>query len=123
MPTLRWSDAIAHGNFTEASKFYNELENINKSLLEIDPNAITASPSIDISSQTLLKDIYSTSDETLKNQLIAQANLNQQFNDIRANAPISTPVTPTVPETPAPVEPTPQSQPCLRTNTYTANYP
>jgi hypothetical protein len=100
-------NAIAQGNFTEASKFYNELENINKSLLEIDPNVITASPSIDINSQTLLKDIYSTSDETLKNQLIAQANLNQQFNDIRTNAPILTPVTPTVPETPAPVEPTP----------------
>jgi hypothetical protein len=100
-------NAIAQGNFTEASKFYNELENINKSLLEIDPNVITASPSIDINSQTLLKDIYSTSDETLKNQLIAQANLNQQFNDIRTNAPVLTPVTPTVPETPAPVEPTP----------------
>ena len=100
-------NAIAQGNFTEASKFYNELENINKSLLEIDPNVITASPSIDINSQTLLKDIYSTSDETLKNQLIAQANLNQQFNDIRTNAPVLTPITPTVPETPAPVEPTP----------------
>ena len=100
-------NAIAQGNFTEASKFYNELENINKSLLEIDPNVITASPSIDISAQTLLKDIYSTSDETLKNQLIAQANLNQQFNDIRTNAPVLTPVTPTVPETPAPVEPIP----------------
>jgi hypothetical protein len=100
-------NAIAQGNFTEASKFYNELENINKSLLEIDPNVITASPSIDINSQTLLKDIYSTSDETLKNQLIAQANLNQQFNDIRTNAPVLTPVTPTVPETVAPVEPTP----------------
>jgi hypothetical protein len=99
--------AIAQGNFTEASKFYNELENINKSLLEIDPNAIIAPPSIDVSSQTLLKDIYSTSDETLKNQLISQANLNQQFNDIRANAPIATPATPTVPETTAPVEPTP----------------
>jgi hypothetical protein len=73
---------------------------------------LPVAPSIDISSQTLLKDIYSTADETLKNQLIAQANLNQQFNDIRANAPITTPVTPTVPETPAPeapapVEPTP----------------
>jgi hypothetical protein len=101
-------NAIAQGNFTEASKFYNELENINKSLLEIDPNVITASPSIDINSQTLLKDIYSTSDETLKNQLIAQANLNQQFNDIRTNAPVLTPVTPTVPETPATVEPTPE---------------
>jgi hypothetical protein len=99
--------AIAQGNFTEASKFYNELENINKSLLEIDPNAIIAPPSIDVSSQTLLKDIYSASDETLKNQLISQANLNQQFNDIRANAPIATPATPTVPETTAPVEPTP----------------
>jgi hypothetical protein len=99
-------NAIAQGNFIEASKFYNELENINKSLLEIDPNVITASPSIDINSQTLLKDIYSASDETLKNQLIAQANLNQQFNDIRTNAPVLTPVTPTVPETPAPVEPT-----------------
>jgi hypothetical protein len=104
---FKMTDAIARGNFTEASKFYNDLENINKSLLEIDPNAITVSPSIDISSQTLLKDIYSTADETLKNQLIAQANLNQQFNDIRANAPITTPVIPTVPETPAPVEPTP----------------
>jgi hypothetical protein len=109
---FKMTDAIARGNFTEASKFYNDLENINKSLLEIDPNAITASPSIDVSSQTLLKNIYSTSDETLKNQLIAQANLNQQFNDIRTNAPVSTPVTPTVPETPtpetpAPVEPTP----------------
>jgi hypothetical protein len=109
---FKMTDAIARGDFTEASKFYNDLENINKSLLEIDPNAITVSPSIDISSQTLLKDIYSTADETLKNQLIAQANLNQQFNDIRANAPITTPVTPTVPETPAPeapapVEPTP----------------
>jgi hypothetical protein len=109
---FKMTDAIARGDFTEASKFYNDLENINKSLLEIDPNTITVSPSIDISSQTLLKDIYSTADETLKNQLIAQANLNQQFNDIRANAPITTPVTPTVPETPtpeapAPVEPTP----------------
>ena len=65
---FKMTDAIARGNFTEASKFYNDLENINKSLLEIDPNAITASPSIDINSQTLLKDIYSASDETLKNQ-------------------------------------------------------
>ena len=112
---FKMTDAIARGNFTEASKFYNDLENINKSLLEIDPNAITASPSIDVSSQTLLKDIYSASDETLKNQLIAQANLNQQFNDIRANAPVlptptvpetPTPTEPTVPETPTPVEPT-----------------
>ena len=42
-------NAIAQGNFTEASKFYNELENVNKSLLEIDPNAIIVSPSIDVS--------------------------------------------------------------------------
>jgi hypothetical protein len=97
-------NAIAQGNFTEASKFYNELENVNKSLLEIDPNAIIAPPSIDMNSQALLKDIYSASDETLKNQLIAQANLNQQFNDIRTSAPILP--TPTVPETPAPTEPT-----------------
>ena len=124
---FKMTDAIARGNFTEASKFYNELENINKSLLEIDPNAITASPSIDVSSQTLLKDIYSASDETLKNQLIAQANLNQQFNDIRTSAPVlptptvpeaptptepivpetPTPTQPTIPETPTPVQPTP----------------
>jgi len=105
---FKMTDAIARGDFTEASKFYNELENFNKGLLEIDPNAITVAPSIDLSSQTLLKDIYSATDETLKNQLIAQANLNQQFNDIKANAPVSTPVTPTAPETPAPVEPTPE---------------
>lgn len=117
---LKMTDAIARGDFTEASKFYNEFENLNKALLEIDPNAITVAPSIDISGQTLLKDIYSASDETLKNQLIAQANLNQQFNDIRTNAPVSTrpleptepiqetvpPTTPTLPETPTPVEPT-----------------
>jgi hypothetical protein len=113
---FKMTDAIARGNFTEASKFYNDLENINKDLLEIDPNAITVAPSIDMSSQTLLKDIYSASDETLKNELIARANLNQQFNDIRANAPVlptptvpetPTPTEPTIPETPAPVEPTP----------------
>lgn len=115
---FKMTDAIAQGNFTEASKFYNDLENINKGLLEIDPNAIPVAPSIDVSSQTLLKDIYSASDETLKNQLISQANLNQQFNDIRTNAPVITrpleptesiqeTIPPTVPETPAPVEPTP----------------
>lgn len=104
---LKMTDAIARGDFVEASKFYNEFENLNKTLLELDPNAIVVAPSININAQTLLKDIYSTSDETLKNQLIAQANLNQQFNDIRTNAPVSTPVTPTVPETPAPVESTP----------------
>jgi hypothetical protein len=101
---FKMTEAIARGNFTEASNFYNELENFNKGILELDPNAITVSPSIDVSAQTLLKDIYSTTDETLKNQLIAQANLNQQFNDIRANAPVLP--TPTVPETPAPTEPT-----------------
>jgi predicted translin family RNA/ssDNA-binding protein len=105
---FRMTDAIAKGNFTEASKFYNELENINKSLLEIDPNAIAVTPSIDLNSQNLLKDIYSATDETLKNQLISQANLNQQFTDIRTNAPpIVTPTTPAEPETPATVEPTP----------------
>lgn len=104
---FKMNEAISRGDFTEASKFYNELENINKGLLEIDPNAITTAPSLDLNSQTLLKDIYSASDETLKNQLIAQANLNQQFNDIRANAPIAIPVTPTAPETTAPVEATP----------------
>jgi tetratricopeptide (TPR) repeat protein len=105
---LKMNSAIARGDFIEASKFYNELENINKSLLEIDPSAITVAPSIDLNSQTLLRDIYSASDETLKNQLIAQANLNQQFNDIRTNAPVLTPTPPTVTETPAPVEPTPE---------------
>jgi hypothetical protein len=137
---FRMTDAIARGDFTEASKFYNEFEGINKRLLDIDPNAITVTPSIDLSSQNLLKDIYSASDETLKNQLIAQANLNQQFNDIRTNAPVitrpldptepiqettppttvpetptpiePTPTEPTVPETPAPVEPTP-TQPTI----------
>lgn len=126
---FKMTDAIARGNFTEASNFYNDLENINKGLLDIDPNVIPVAPSIDISSQILLKDIYSTSDETLKNQLIAQANLNQQFNDIRTNAPVitrpleptepiqettppvipetPTPTQPTIPETPAPVQPTP----------------
>jgi hypothetical protein len=101
---FKMTEAIARGNFTEASKFYNDLENFNKTVLEIDPNAITVPPSIDVNSQTLLKDIYSASDETLKSQLIAQANLNQQFNDIRTNAPVLP--TPTVPETPTPTEPT-----------------
>jgi hypothetical protein len=116
---LKMTDAIARGDFVEASKFYNEFENLNKTLLELDPNAIVVTPSIDISGQTLLKDIYSTSDETLKNQLISQANLNQQFIDIQTNAPVSTSpleptepiqetVPPTVPETPTPVEPTPE---------------
>ena len=104
---FKMTEAIARGNFTEASNFYKELENFNKDILELDPNAITVTPSIDVNAQTLLKDIYSTSDETLKNQLIAQANLNQQFNDIRTNAPVITPTPPTVPETPAPVQPTP----------------
>lgn len=103
---FKMNSAIARGDFTEASKFYNDLENLNKDLLELDPNAITVTPSIDLSAQTLLKDIYSATDETLKNQLIAQANLNQQFTDIRTNAPIVTP--PTAPETPAPVEPKPE---------------
>ena len=113
---FKMTDAIARGDYTEASKFYNEFESINEHLLDIDPNAITVTPSIDLSSQTILKDIYSASDETLKNQLIAQANLNQQFTDIRTNAPVSTsPLTPTepiqettpptVPETPTPTEP------------------
>ena len=105
---FKMTSAIAQGNFTEASKFYNEFESINKHLLDIDPNAITVAPSIDLNSQNLLRDIYSASDETLKNQLISQANLNQQFNDIRTNAPVITPTPPTVPETPAPVEPTPE---------------
>jgi len=96
---FRMTSAIAQGDFTEASKFYNEFEGINKHLLDIDPNAIIVAPSIDLNSQTLLRDIYSASDETLKNQLIAQANLNQQFNNIKANAPV----------TPAPVQPTPES--------------
>ena len=104
---FKMTSAIARGDFAEASKFYNDLENFNKGLLDIDSNAITVAPSIDLNSQNLLKDIFSTSDETLKNQLIAQANLNQQFNDIRTNAPVITPTPPTVPETPAPVEPTP----------------
>lgn len=122
---LKMNDAIARGDFAEASKFYNELENINKDLLAIDANAITVTPSINATSQALLKDIYSASDETLKNQLIAQANLNQEFNDIRTNAPVAsgpleppvvpetptptepTSTEPTVPETPTPVEPTP----------------
>jgi tetratricopeptide (TPR) repeat protein len=104
---FKMTEAIARGNFTEASNFYNELENFNKDILELNPNAITVSPSIDVNSQTLLKDIYSATDETLKNQLIDQANLNQQFNDIRTNAPVITPTPPTVPETPAPVQPTP----------------
>ena len=104
---FKMTEAIARGDFTEASNFYNELENFNKGILKLDSNAITVAPSIDLNSQTLLKDIYSASDETLKNQLIAQANLNQQFNDIRATAPVVTPTPPTVPETPAPIEPTP----------------
>ena len=105
---LKMNNAIAQGDFIEASKFYNELEAINKNLLEIDPSAITVAPSIDLNSQNLLRDIYSASDETLKNQLIAQANLNQQFNDIRTNAFVLTPTPPTVPETPAPAQPTPE---------------
>ena len=106
---FKMTSAIANGDFTEASKFYNEFENLNKTILELDPNAITVAPSIDLSSQNLLRDIYSATDETLKNQLIAQANLNQQFTDIRTNAPpIVAPIPPTVPETPAPAEPTPE---------------
>ena len=105
---FKMTDAIAKGDFTEASKFYNELETYNKQILSLDPSAITVSPSLDLNSQNLLKDIYSATDETLKNQLIAQANLNQQFTDIRTNAPpIVTPTTPAEPETPATVEPTP----------------
>ena len=104
---FKMTEAIVRGNFTEASNFYKELENFNKGILELDPNAITVAPSIDVNAQTLLKDIYSATDETLKNQLINQANLNQQFNDIRTNAPVITPTPPTVPETPAPVQPTP----------------
>jgi len=110
---FKMTEAIARGDFTEASNFYNELENFNKGILELDSNAITVAPSIDLNSQTLLKDIYSASDETLKNQLIAQANLNQQFNDIRTNAPVITPTPPTVPETPTPTEPTVPETPTL----------
>ena len=105
---FRMTEAIAKGNFTEASKFYNELETYNKQILSLDPNAIAVAPSLDLNSQNLLKDIYSATDETLKNQLISQANLNQQFTDIRTNVPpIVTPTTPAEPETPATVEPTP----------------
>jgi hypothetical protein len=105
---FRMTDAISKGNFTEASKFYNELETYNKQILSLDPNAIAVAPSLNLNSQNLLKDIYSATDETLKNQLISQANLNQQFTDIRTNVPpIVTPTTPAEPETPAPVEPTP----------------
>jgi hypothetical protein len=105
---FKMTDAIAKGDFTEASKFYNELETYNKQILSLDPNAIAVAPSLDLNSQNLLKDIYSATDETLKNQLISQANLNQQFTDIRTNAPpIVTPTTPAEPETPAIVEPTP----------------
>jgi hypothetical protein len=104
---FKMTEAIARGDFTEASNFYNELENFNKGLLKLDSNAVTVAPSIDVNAQTLLKDIYSATDETLKNQLIDQANLNQQFNNIRTNAPVITPSPPTVPETPAPVQPTP----------------
>lgn len=118
---FRMTSAIAQGDFTEASKFYNEFEGINKHLLDIDPNAITVAPSIDLNSQTLLRDIYSASDEALKNQLIAQANLNQQFNNIKANAPVApapvqpTPETPSiidaVTEAPTPTQPTPTQPP------------
>jgi len=105
---FKMTEAIAKGDFTEASKFYNELETFNKQILSLDPNAIAVAPSLDLNSQNLLKDIYSATDETLKNQLISQANLNQQFTDIRTNAPpIVTPTTPAEPETPAIVEPTP----------------
>ena len=79
---FRMTDAIAKGDFTEASKFYNELETYNKQILSLDPSAIAIAPSLDLNSQNLLKDIYSATDETLKNQLISQANLNQQFTDI-----------------------------------------
>jgi hypothetical protein len=104
---FKMTEAIAKGDFTEASKFYNELETYNKQILSLDPNAIAVAPSLDLNSQNLLKDIYSATDETLKNQLISQANLNQQFTDIRTNAPpIVTPTTPVEPETPVPTEPT-----------------
>jgi hypothetical protein len=52
---FKMTEAIARGNFTEASNFYKELENFNKDILELDPNAITVTPSIDVNAQTLLK--------------------------------------------------------------------
>jgi len=100
--------SIQQGDYTAAAKYQQDFNAANTAIAKIDQ---TAEVGHDLSNQQidLLNKIATTTDPTLKNQLISQAKLNQGFTDIAKSPPIVAPVVnPTTPTTPTkPVAPPP----------------
>ena len=56
---FQMADALSKGNFTDAAKYYTDLQNYNNSALKLDPSAITTAPSLSTTQADFLSK-YST---------------------------------------------------------------
>jgi len=77
---FQMADALSKGNFTDAAKYYTDLQNYNNSALKLDPSAITTAPSLSTTQADFLSK-YSTD----PSQYEAQAP--QVFADYKATTP------------------------------------
>jgi len=77
---FQMADALSKGNFTDAAKYYTDLQNYNNSALKLDPSAITTAPSLSTTQADFLSK-YSTD----PSQYGAQAP--QVFADYKATTP------------------------------------
>jgi hypothetical protein len=93
---FQMADALSKGDYTNATKYYTDLNNYNQAILKVEPNTTVTTPSLTASQNTFLQDFSKATDQAVKDQLTSQAS--QLFADYKA--PITTDTTaPTTPTT------------------------
>jgi hypothetical protein len=93
---FQMSEALAKGDYTNATKYYTDLNNYNQAILKVEPNTTVTTPSLTTQQNTFLQDFSKATDQAVKDQLTSQAS--QLFADYKA--PITTDTTaPTTPTT------------------------
>lgn len=88
---FQMSEALAKGDYTNATKYYTDLNNYNQAILKVEPNTTVATPNLTAQQNTFLQDFSKATDQAIKDQLTSQAS--QLFADYKA--PISTDTTTT----------------------------
>lgn len=93
---FQMADALSKGDYTNATKYYTDLNNYNQAILKVEPNTTVTTPNLTTQQNTFLQDFSKATDQAVKDQLTSQAS--QLFADYKA--PITTDTTaPTTPTT------------------------
>jgi hypothetical protein len=83
------ADALSKGDYTNATKYYTDLNNYNQAILKVEPNTTVTTPNLTAQQNTFLQDFSKATDQAIKDQLTSQAS--QLFADYKA--PITTDTT------------------------------